>query len=246
MSLRNVLWGAPRRHGELLKLGIEVSQATVAKYMVKHRKPPSQSWRTFLENHVRQLVSVDFFVVPTLTFRILYLFLVLAHERRRVVRFNLTSIQWRSGQQHSSCRRSPGKRGGDGEDGGQAPALVGSAFAANDDGQTVGDLVERSRKTMPVGREGRQSRQYNVDITAYILQCNRIPPGFLRTAGRVACTERDPFLATRPSQDAPPEAPCCSREVVQMRSVKPVHPAVKIRVNGRSSCAAGNQATRLT
>ena len=90
MSSVNVLWGAPRLHGELLKLGIEVSQATVAKYMVKHRKPPSQTWRTFLENHVKQLVSVDFFVVPTVSFRILYVFLVLAHERRRVVHFNVT------------------------------------------------------------------------------------------------------------------------------------------------------------
>jgi len=90
MSSANVLWGAPRLHGELLKLGIEVSQATVAKYMVKHRKPPSQTWRAFLENHVKQLVSVDFFVVPTVGFRILYVFLVLAHERRRVVHFNVT------------------------------------------------------------------------------------------------------------------------------------------------------------
>jgi putative transposase len=71
MSSSNVLWGAPRLHGELLKLGIEVSQATVAKYMVKHRRPPSQTWRTFLENHVKQLVSVDFFTVPTVSFRIL-------------------------------------------------------------------------------------------------------------------------------------------------------------------------------
>ena len=69
MSSVNVLWGAPRLHGELLKLGIEVSQATVAKYMVKHRKPPSQTWRTFLENHVKQLVSVDLFVVATVSFR---------------------------------------------------------------------------------------------------------------------------------------------------------------------------------
>ncbi len=90
MSSANVLWGAPRLHAELLKLGIEVSQATVAKHMVKHRKPPSQTWRTFLENHVKQSVSVDFFVVPTLSFRILYVFLVLAHERRRVVHFNVT------------------------------------------------------------------------------------------------------------------------------------------------------------
>ncbi len=99
MSSNNVLWGAPRLHGELLKLGIEVSQATVAKYMVKYRKPPSQTWRTFLENHVRQLVSVDFFVVPTVSFRILYVFLVLAHERRSVVHFNVTEPglrSWRS------------------------------------------------------------------------------------------------------------------------------------------------------
>jgi putative transposase len=90
MSSANVLWGAPRLHAELLKLGIEVSQATVAKHMIKHRKPPSQTWRTFLENHVKQLASVDFFVVPTSSFRILYVFLVLAHERRRVVHFNVT------------------------------------------------------------------------------------------------------------------------------------------------------------
>jgi len=71
MSLANVLWEAPRPRGELLKLGLDVSQATVAKYMVKHRKPPSQTWRAFLENHVKQLVSVDFFALPTLSFRIL-------------------------------------------------------------------------------------------------------------------------------------------------------------------------------
>jgi transposase InsO family protein len=90
MSSSNVLWGAPRLHGELLKLGIEVSQATVTKYMVRHRKPPSQTWRTFLENHVKNLVSVDFFVVPTVSFRMLFVFLVLAHERRRVLHFNVT------------------------------------------------------------------------------------------------------------------------------------------------------------
>jgi hypothetical protein len=101
MSCSNVLWGAPRLHGELLKPGIEVSQATVAKYMVKHRMPPSQTWRTFLENHVKQLVSVDFFVVPTVSFRILYVFVVLAHERRRVVHFNVTehpTAEWTAEQ----------------------------------------------------------------------------------------------------------------------------------------------------
>ena len=72
MSLANPLWGAPRSHGELLKLGIDVSQATAAKYMVRTRKPPSQSWRAFLSNHASQLVSTDFFVVPTVTFRLLF------------------------------------------------------------------------------------------------------------------------------------------------------------------------------
>lgn len=90
-------WGAPRIHGELLKLGFEVTEATVSRYMPRRRKPPSQSWRAFLRNHTKELVSVDFFVVPTATFRILYVFVVLEHERRRIVHFNVTegpSAQW--------------------------------------------------------------------------------------------------------------------------------------------------------
>jgi len=90
MSLANPLWGSPRVHGELLKLGINVSQPTVAKYMVRHRKPPSQTWRTFLANHVHDLVSVDFFTVPTVTFRVLFGFIVLSHHRPRVIHFNVT------------------------------------------------------------------------------------------------------------------------------------------------------------
>jgi len=91
MSLANPLWGAPRIHGELLKLGIELSQATVAKYIERPRKPPSQTWRTFLHTHLKQLVSTDFFVVPTVNFRILFVFVVLAHYRRRVIHFNVTA-----------------------------------------------------------------------------------------------------------------------------------------------------------
>jgi putative transposase len=91
MSLTNPLWGAPRIHGELLKLGIQLSQATVAKYMKRPRKPPSSTWRTFLDSHLQQLVSTDFFVVPTVNFRILFVFVVLAHHRRRVVHFNVTA-----------------------------------------------------------------------------------------------------------------------------------------------------------
>ena len=101
MSRANPLWGAPRIHGELQKLGIEIAQATVSKYMVRHRAPPSQTWRTFLENHLRSLVSVDFLTVPTVTFKVLFVFVVLAHHRRRVVHFNVTdspTAQW-TGQQ---------------------------------------------------------------------------------------------------------------------------------------------------
>ena len=83
MSRENPLRGAPRIHGELLKLGITVSQATVSKYMVRHRKPLSQSWRTFLTNHAKDNVSVDSFTVPAATFRVFFVFLVLTNERRR-------------------------------------------------------------------------------------------------------------------------------------------------------------------
>ncbi len=91
MQSANVGWGAPRIHGELLKLGIEVSQATVSKYMVRQRKPPSQTWRTFLENHADCIAGIDFFTVPTATFRILYVFIVLSHDRRHIVHFNVTA-----------------------------------------------------------------------------------------------------------------------------------------------------------
>jgi putative transposase len=74
----------------LLKLGIDVSQATVSKYMVRQRKPPSQSWRAFLSNHAHDIVSVDFFTVPTATFRVLFVFLVLDNARRRIIHFNVT------------------------------------------------------------------------------------------------------------------------------------------------------------
>ena len=91
MSKENPGWGAPRIHGELLKLGINIGETSVSKYLVRHRKPPSQTWRTFLDNHVKSLVSVDFFTVPTIRFQILYVFLVLAHERRRVIHFAVTA-----------------------------------------------------------------------------------------------------------------------------------------------------------
>ena len=101
MCRDNPLWGAPRIHGELLKLGIDIGQTSVGKYMVRLRQPPSQTWRTFLDNHVKSLVSVDFFTVPTIGFQVLYVFLVLAHDRRRILHFNVTAhptAEW-TGQQ---------------------------------------------------------------------------------------------------------------------------------------------------
>jgi transposase InsO family protein len=91
MAEANRLWGAPRIHGELLKLGLDVSQATVANYMPRHRRPPSQTWRTFLTNHVGQIAAADFVVVPTATWRLLFVLVILAHERRRVMHVAVTA-----------------------------------------------------------------------------------------------------------------------------------------------------------
>jgi putative transposase len=91
MSRENAIWGALRIHGELLKLGIDIGETSVSKYMVRRRNPPSQTWRTFLANHLRSLVSVDFFLVPTIRFQILYVFVVLAHDRRRILHFGVTA-----------------------------------------------------------------------------------------------------------------------------------------------------------
>jgi putative transposase len=91
MSYENHGWGAPRIHGEPLKLGIDIGETSVSKYLVRSRKPPSHTWRTFLENHLQSLASIDFFTVPTIRFQVLYVFLVLAHERRRIVHFAVTA-----------------------------------------------------------------------------------------------------------------------------------------------------------
>ena len=90
MAAANPLWGAPRIHGELLKLGIEVAERTVSRLIPKRPTSPSQTWRTFLANHVRDLVSIDFFTVPTIRLHVLFVLVVLAHHRRRVVHFNVT------------------------------------------------------------------------------------------------------------------------------------------------------------
>ena len=89
MAAANPIWGAPRIYGELLKLGFEISERTVSRLMPRDRNP-TQTWLTFLRNHVGQLVSIDFFTVATIRLRVLYVFSVLAHDRRRVIHFNVT------------------------------------------------------------------------------------------------------------------------------------------------------------
>jgi putative transposase len=105
MQDANPTWGAPRIHGELRKLGIEVGQSTVAKYLRRRPGPPSPTWRTFLANHVSQIAAIDFFTVPTATFRVLFVFVVLSHEPRRVVHFNVTehpTAAWTAQQLHEA------------------------------------------------------------------------------------------------------------------------------------------------
>ena len=97
----NPTWGSPRIVGELRKLGIEVAKSTVEKYRVRPQKPPSPTWKTFLKTHMQDLVSLDFFVVPTVTHKVLFVLLILAHERRRVVHINVTehpTAEWTAQQ----------------------------------------------------------------------------------------------------------------------------------------------------
>ena len=97
----NPTWGSPRIVGELRKLGINVAKSTVERYRPKWRKPPSPTWKAFLNNHVADIVACDFFPVPTATFRVLFVFILLAHERRRIVHFNITehpTAQWTAQQ----------------------------------------------------------------------------------------------------------------------------------------------------
>ena len=106
MCRANPLWGAPRIHGELLKLGLEISEATVSKYMLRGRGPPSQTWRTFLENHAKALIAIDFFAVPTATFKVLFVLVILSHDRRRILHFNVTehpTAAWTARQLLEAC-----------------------------------------------------------------------------------------------------------------------------------------------
>ena len=108
MSIANPLWGAPRIHGELLKLGIAIGQTSVAKYMAKRRGPPSQGWKTFLRNHADGIATIDLFVVPTISFRLLYGLLIMGHGRRQVIWFGVTTHPTANGSQTSSRKPADG------------------------------------------------------------------------------------------------------------------------------------------
>jgi len=106
MSIANPLWGAPRIHGELLKLGIDIGQTSVAKYMARRRGPPSQGWKTFLNNHADGIAAMDLFVVPTISFRLLYGLLIMGHGRRQILWFGVTShpsAEWIANQLTEAC-----------------------------------------------------------------------------------------------------------------------------------------------
>ena len=106
MCQSNPLWGAPRIHGGLLKLGFDISESTVSKYMIKRRGPPSQTWRSFLENHAQELIALDFFTTPTATFRVLFVLVILSHARRRILHFNVTAhptAAWTGRQLLEAC-----------------------------------------------------------------------------------------------------------------------------------------------
>jgi transposase InsO family protein len=106
MSIANPLWGAPRIHGELLKLGIDIGQTSVAKYMTRRREPPSQGWKTFLRNHADGIAAMDLFVVPTVSFRLLYGLMIMGHGRRQILWLGVTAhptAEWIANQLTEAC-----------------------------------------------------------------------------------------------------------------------------------------------
>ena len=136
MSRANPLWGAPRIHGELLKLGLTVSQATVSKYMIRPRRAPSQTWRTFLKNHPVELIALDFFTVPTATFRVLFVLVMLTHSRRRLVHFNVTehpTAEWAARQLLEACALEEAPR-----------------YLVRDRDQVYGERFSRQAKTLEI------------------------------------------------------------------------------------------------
>jgi transposase InsO family protein len=114
MAADNPLWGAPRIHGEMLKLGFDISESTVQRYMPRRpQRTTRQRWKTFLKNHSAEIISLDFFVVPTITFKLLHVLVFLSHDRRKVVHFNVTAhptSEWATQQlRNAFCDEEPPK-----------------------------------------------------------------------------------------------------------------------------------------
>jgi hypothetical protein len=110
MHHANPVWGAPRIHGELQKLGIEIAETIVAKYLGRRPSSPSPTWRTFLRTHLSQCASMDFFTVPTATFRVLFVLVILSHDRRRVVHLNVTDHPTAAGSRSATRFRTTPRR----------------------------------------------------------------------------------------------------------------------------------------
>src|SRR5512139_3233192 len=145
MSIANPLWGAPRIHGELLKLGIDVGQASVAKYMARRRGPPSQGWKTFLRNHADGIAAMDLFVVPTISFRLLYGLLIMGHGRRQILWFGVTAhptAEWVANQLTAACGWE------------QLPRYLirdrDACYAIRDNDRIYGDVVQRRIRAMGI------------------------------------------------------------------------------------------------
>ncbi len=136
MSLGSPLWGVPRIHGELLKLGIDIGQTSVAKYMARRRRPPSQGWKTFLRNHADGIAAMDLFVVPTIFFRLLFAILILQHDRRRILWTAATAhptAEWSARQLTEACSW------------GRAPE-----YLIRDRDRAYGEIVTRRLRTLGI------------------------------------------------------------------------------------------------
>ena len=186
MSSANPLWGAPRIRSGLRLLGIDLARRTVAKYMVRDRKPPSQTWRTFLKNHVGDIAAIDFFTVPTVSFRVLFCFIVLRHERRRVVHFNVTAHPTAPWTAQQIVEAFPFDR---------APL-----YLLRDRDSIYGQVFQQ------------RIRSLGVDDAAVREQCPPVPPeNSIRVAYRASGATTPAFyslafLATSPAQASPVQA----------------------------------------
>jgi putative transposase len=212
MAEMNVAWGAPRVHGELLKLGIEISEITVSRYMPKRPAPAGsrQRWATFLQNHLHEILAVDFAVVPTATFGILYVFFVLSLDRRRVLHFNVTrhpTAEWTAQQVVEACAFDlPGRfliRGND--------KIYGMKFRTRVDGLGLKQIRTAFRSPWQNGFAERWIASLRRDCLDHVIAINE------RQLRRVIRSYVDYYHADRThlglEKDAPEKRPIEPREI---------------------------------